>query len=93
MSEEKLDLVVNDNYYQPVAGEGKIMVILLVLSWLLLVLWVPSSALMLWLSSGFALFALLLVLPSVSRHWYWLPVGGLAGLGMAMGLMLTEQAI
>ena len=69
------------------------MVMLLVLSWLLMVLWIPNSALTLWLSAGFAMFALLLVLPSVSRHWYWLPVGGLAGLGMAMGMILTEQAI
>lgn len=69
------------------------MVMLLVLTWLLVVWWVPSSALTLWLSAGFALFALLLTLPSVSRHWYWLPVGGLAGLGMAMGMMLTEQAV
>lgn len=69
------------------------MVMLLVVAWLLMVLWVPSSAIILWLSAGFALFALLLTLPSVSRHWYWLPVGGLAGLGMAMSMMLTEQAI
>ncbi|ART82909.1 hypothetical protein CBP31_09950 [Oceanisphaera profunda] len=69
------------------------MVMLLVLTWLLVVWWVPSSALTLWLSAGFALFALLLTLPSVSRHWYWLPVGGLAGLGMAVGMMLTEQAV
>ena len=69
------------------------MVMLLVVTWLLMVLWIPSNALTLWLSAGFALFALLLVLPSVSRHWYWLPVGGLAGLGMAMGMLLTEQTI
>lgn len=69
------------------------MVMLLVLSWLLMVWWIPSSALTLWLSAGFALFAVLLTLPSVSRHWYWLPVGGLAGLGMTMGMMLTEQTI
>ena len=69
------------------------MVMWLVVTWLLMVLWIPSSALTLWLSAGFALFALLLVLPSNSRHWYWLPVGGLAGLGMAMGMLLTEQAV
>ena len=69
------------------------MVMLLVVTWLLIGLWVQSSALTLWLSAGFALFALLLVLPSVSRHWYWLPVGGLAGLGMAMSTMLAEQGI
>ena len=69
------------------------MVMLLVVTWLLMVLWIPSSALNLWLSAGFAMFALLLALPSVSRHWYWLPVGGLAGLGMAMGMIFTEQAI
>lgn len=60
------------------------MVALLVSGWLLLLWWVPHSALILWLSTGFALFALLLVMPSVSRHWYWLPVGGLAGLGMVL---------
>ncbi|MDX1267580.1 MAG: hypothetical protein R3311_09465 [Oceanisphaera sp.] len=60
------------------------MVVLLVLSWLLLLWWVPNSALTLWLSAGFALFALLLAMPSVSRHWYWLPIGGLAGLGMVL---------
>ncbi|ART80865.1 hypothetical protein [Oceanisphaera avium] len=69
------------------------MVMLLVVGWLLMAWWIPSSAITLWLSAGFALFALLLALPSVSRHWYWLPVGGLAGLGMAMGMMLTEQTI
>ncbi|OIN10007.1 hypothetical protein [Oceanisphaera psychrotolerans] len=65
------------------------MVVLLVLIWLSLLWWVPGSALTLWLSAGFALFALLLAMPSVSRHWYWLPIGGLAGLGMALGMMMT----
>ncbi|MFP2770132.1 hypothetical protein [Oceanisphaera sp. KMM 10153] len=60
------------------------MVLLLVSAWLLLLWWVPNSALTLWLSAGFALFALLLAVPSVSRHWYWLPVGGLAGLGVVL---------
>ncbi|PSJ46652.1 hypothetical protein C7H85_08545 [Zobellella endophytica] len=64
------------------------MVVLLVLCWLTVVWWVPASALTLWLSAGFALFALLLTVPSVSRHWYWLPVGGLAGLGLTLGLLL-----
>ena len=60
------------------------MVMLLVLGWLLMLWWVPSSSLILWLSAGFALFAVVLAMPSVSRHWYWLPVGGLAGLGVAL---------
>ncbi|MBL1376793.1 hypothetical protein [Zobellella iuensis] len=64
------------------------MVVLLVLGWLLLVWWVPATALTLWLSAGFALFALVLAMPSVSRYWYWLPVGGLAGLGLTLGLLL-----
>ncbi|MGR7919931.1 hypothetical protein [Zobellella denitrificans] len=64
------------------------MVVLLVLAWLTVVWWVPASGLTLWLSAGFALFALVLAMPSVSRHWYWLPVGGLAGLGLALGLLL-----
>ncbi|GAA3716393.1 hypothetical protein GCM10022421_25210 [Oceanisphaera sediminis] len=64
------------------------MVVLLVLCWLTVVWWVPNSALTLWLSAGFALFALLLMVPAVSRHWYWLPVGGLAGLGLTLGLLL-----
>ncbi|WP_344959049.1 hypothetical protein [Zobellella aerophila] len=54
------------------------MVVLLVLSWLMMVLWVPGAALNLWLSAGFALFTLLLAIPSLSRHWY---LGSLAGLG------------
>ena len=69
------------------------MVMLLVLGWLLMLWWVPSSAFILWLSAGFALFALVLVIPAVSRHWYWLPVGGLAGMGMVVGMMMTENAI
>jgi hypothetical protein len=36
------------------------MVLLLVSAWLSLLWWVPNSALTLWLSAGFALFALLL---------------------------------
>ncbi len=64
------------------------MVVLLVLCWLTVVWWVPASALPLWLSAGFALFTLLLTVPSVSRHWCWLPVGGLAGLGLTLGLLL-----
>ncbi|PSJ40044.1 hypothetical protein [Zobellella taiwanensis] len=66
------------------------MVVLLVLAWLTLVWWVPTSSLTLWLSAGFALFALVLALPAVSRHWYWLPVGGLAGLGLTLGLLLAQ---
>ena len=65
------------------------MVVFLVLSWLMVVVWVPSSALTLWLSAGFALFAVLLAMPSLSRHWYWLPLGSLAGLGLALGLVLV----
>ncbi|MDP5293089.1 hypothetical protein Q9290_12465 [Oceanimonas sp. CHS3-5] len=68
------------------------MVVLLVLGWLTLAWWVPASSLTLWLSAGFALFALALITPSLSRHWYWLPVGGLAGLGMALGIMLSDYA-
>lgn len=69
------------------------MVMISVLSWLLALWWVPSSAIHLWLSAGFTMFALLLVLPLVRRHWYWLPVGGLSGLGMAMGIMLAEVGV
>lgn len=69
------------------------MVMLLVLGWLLMLCWVPSSSLTLWLSAGFAIFAVVLAMPSVSRHWYWLPVGGLAGLGVVVSMMLTENAI
>ncbi|GGB36881.1 hypothetical protein GCM10011502_07530 [Oceanisphaera marina] len=69
------------------------MVMLLVLGWLLMLWWVPGSSLILWLSAGFALFAVVLAMPSVSRHWYWLPVGGLAGLGMLVGMMMTDTAI
>ena len=70
--------------------EEVIMVILLVVLWLMTIWWVPASSLTLWLSAGFALFALVLAMPSVSRHWYWLPIGGLAGLGMALGIMLGD---
>ncbi|MGP7734546.1 hypothetical protein [Oceanimonas smirnovii] len=66
------------------------MVILLVVLWLMTIWWVPASSLTLWLSAGFALFALVLAMPSVSRHWYWLPIGGLAGLGMTLGIMLGD---
>ncbi|MFH7565407.1 hypothetical protein [Oceanimonas smirnovii] len=66
------------------------MVILLVVLWLMTIWWVPASSLTLWLSAGFALFALVLAMPSVSRYWYWLPIGGLAGLGMALGIMLGD---
>ncbi|NLJ92933.1 MAG: hypothetical protein GX324_07750 [Aeromonadales bacterium] len=68
-------------------------VAVLVLSWLLALWWVPHSALNVWLSGGFAMFAVLLVLPLVRRHWYWLPVGGLSGLGMAMGMILAELGV
>lgn len=66
------------------------MVILLIVLWLMTIWWVPASSLTLWLSAGFALFTLVLAMPSVSRHWYWLPIGGLAGLGMALGIMLGD---
>ncbi|WP_417614319.1 hypothetical protein [Oceanisphaera sp.] len=66
---------------------------LLVLGWLLMLWWVPSSSLTLWLSAGFALFTMVLAMPSVSRHWYWLPAAGLAGLGVIVGMMMTDKAI
>ncbi|MCC4264972.1 hypothetical protein LL240_10975 [Oceanimonas baumannii] len=62
------------------------MVVLLVLGWLMLAWWVPASSFALWLSAGFGLFTLVLVVPSVSRQWYWLPVGGLAGLGLLLAM-------
>ncbi|MBO1518173.1 hypothetical protein [Oceanisphaera pacifica] len=69
------------------------MVMLLVLGWLSVLWWVPSGSLTLWLSAGFALFAVVLAMPAVSRHWYWLPVGGLAGMGVVVGMIMTENAI
>ncbi len=56
------------------------MVVILILGWLMSVWWVPGTALPLWLSAGFALFAILLVMPSLRRHWCWLPLGSIAGL-------------
>ncbi|MGO1248013.1 MAG: hypothetical protein ACTHY5_11800 [Oceanisphaera sp.] len=69
------------------------MVMILVLGWLSIFWWVPNGSLSLWLSAGFALFAVVLTMPTVSRHWYWLPVGGLAGMGVVVGMMMTETAL